>query len=165
MIRSKARINSAFLLTILLIVAAALPFAVQAQESSADVRAAIRSELANDPRTSGFSEAQIDAMVDILLAEAQKDGLTASDITWQPAEAETFDTQDASSSGGVATSCDAYGILCAFSDAFGFVGVGPHTITPFILGASSMALIWIIAEMLHRHRMRMPVPASTPASM
>jgi hypothetical protein len=36
------------------------------------------------------------------------------------------------------------------TEAFGFVG--PDTTIPFCLGAASMGLIWIIAEMLHRHK-------------
>ena len=165
MVRSIAHPRSAFLFAVLLTIAVALPYAVHAQESSSDVRAAIRSELANDPRTAGFSETQINAMVDILLAQAQKDGLSASDITWQPQQAETFDTEEGTATNETVGPCDSAGVLCKFSEAFGFVG--PLSIIPFILGATSMALIWIFAEMLHKHRMRMhpPVAANTSAPL
>ncbi|PIR83867.1 hypothetical protein COU18_02190 [Candidatus Kaiserbacteria bacterium CG10_big_fil_rev_8_21_14_0_10_51_14] len=166
MVRSITHSRSAILLVILLIVAFALPSTVGAQESESQVRAAVRAELMKDPRTAGFSEAQIDAMVDILVGEAQKNNLTASDITWQP-QGDTFNVQNSSSEGGVVSeTCDSPRFLCLFSEAFGFVG--PKTLIPLLLfQAASMGMVWIFAEALYRHRMRMypPISAETPTSM
>jgi hypothetical protein len=46
------------------------------------------------------------------------------------------------------------------SEAFGFVGV--DTTIPFTLGAASMGLVWILAEMIHRRRHPVIAPAHTP---
>ena len=135
-------------LALFLIIAlfACAPLLVVAQS---DLRSEIRAELLSDPRTSGLSSAQIDAMVDLLAEEAQRQGMTVEDIHWRP---QTF----SSGQNGVAqeNSCAASAFLCMFNEAFGFAGNDPTI--PFVLGAGSMGLVWIIAEKLHRRRMGLP---------
>jgi len=121
------------------------PFVSRAQSAApADLSTTIRAELLSDPRTSSLSSAQLDAMVQLLTQKAQAQGITASDITWHP-------QQSFAPGAPVAPveSC-AGNFTCTFDEAFGFVG--PDTSIPFLLGMASMGLIWIIAEMIHRHK-------------
>lgn len=136
----------------------ALPSAARAQESSAELNATIRSALLSDPRTAGLSDAQVDAMVSLLTQEAQKRGVTSRDIQWRPQQNGTTESAPVGDDYCGATPA----FLCAFSLAFGFAGTNPTI--PFILGAASMALIWILAEMLHRRRYPAAVPASAPSA-
>lgn len=131
------------------------PFLAHAQ--TGDLSATIRGQLMSDPRTATLSSAQIDAMVQLLAQEAQKRGLTASDITWKP---QTF--AGAPTAPAAQDSACTSALTCAFTEAFGFVG--PDTAIPFILGATSMALIWILAEMMHRRKYsHVPAPQAGPA--
>lgn len=107
-----------------------------------DLRGTIRGALLNDPRTASMDPSQIESMVDILAAAAERKGVTAQDITWRP-QPETTSTFVAPESCGD-------GVLCAMSDAFGITG-SDHTIAIW-LGASSMLLILLIALMLEHHR-------------
>ena len=129
------------------------PRGAHAQQSTNDLRATIKSELLSDPRTLGLSQAEIDAMVNILAQEAQKNGMTVHDITWRP---QIMQSAGMNAGGDVAMAfCAPSSILCKFNEAFGFVG--PDTIIPFTLGSASMGLVWILAEMLHR-RSRLVIP-------
>ena len=145
-------------LFILLPLLVSVPFFVSAQNASSDLRATIRAELLSDPRTSSLSEAQIDALVGLLADEAEKQGITSQDIQWRPESTERFVAtesaapQDAAECGG--------GFLCTMSEAFGFVGA--DTTIPFTLGAASMALVWLLAEMMHRRRH--PYVSAAPSS-
>ena len=161
MVRLTVHIRLALLLAVLLLASVALPYAAHAQESTDDLRSAIQSELASDPRTSGFSQTQLDAIVDVLVEEALKNSLTPGDITWRPQDADSFVVLNSPSDGAMTTSsvCDSAGLPCLFNEAFGLVG--PDTTIPFVLGASSMGLIWIFAEMLHKRRMRVQSDTST----
>ena len=136
----------------------ALPHYVGAQESTSDLSATIRAEILSDPRTAGLSEAEIDAVVDLLTQEAQKQGITSQAIQWQPESTERF---VAGETAAPAPEC-AGGFLCAMSEAFGFVGA--DTTIPFTLGAASMGLIWILAEMIHRRRHPFAMAAPAPTS-
>ena len=138
---------SRVLLLAALVAAFLLPGSVYGQETSADLRATIRSGLLSDPRTSGLSEVQIDTLVGLLADEAEKQGITSQDIQWRPQNAEQFVAVEGTATEEVAC---AGGLLCIMSEAFGFIG---YDVTiPFFLGMSSMGLIWILAEMIHRHR-------------
>lgn len=142
-VRSAALIAAAFASCLMLI-----PALASAQSS--DLSSTIRSELLKDPRTTNLSQSQLDAMVQLLSGEAQSRGMTSSDITWRPS---TF-------SETVTDVCgDTPKILCVLDVAFGFLG--PSSLIPYILGASSMALIWIFAEMLHRRHMAAQMQTST----
>lgn len=148
------------LLLAALAIAFLIPMAVYAQGASSDLRATIRAELLSDPRTSSLSQAQIDTLVDLLADEATKQGITSQDIQWRPQSTERFVAIESAAPDAV--EC-AGGFLCIMSEAFGFVGA--DTTIPFTLGAASMGLVWILAEMIHRrrHPLQAPQPASTPS--
>lgn len=145
--------KTAFLLTMALC-ALVLPFAANAQAAN-DLSATIRAQLLSDPRTATLSQTQFDAMVQLLSQEVQKRGLTTEDLTWRPQPAQyTFGSM--SPAAPAVEQCDT--IACLASEAFGFSG--PDTLIAFVLGATSMGLVWILAEMLHRRRYsHSPVPS------
>ena len=145
-------------LFILLPLLVSVPFFVSAQNASSDLRATIRAELLSDPRTSSLSEAQIDALVGLLAEEAEKQGITSQDIQWRPESTERFVATE-SAAPQEAAECGG-GFLCTMSEAFGFVGA--DTTIPFTLGAASMALVWLLAEMIHRRRH--PYVSAAPSS-
>lgn len=147
------------LLLAALAVAFLVPAAVYGQAASADLRATIRAELLSDPRTSSLSQAQIDTLVSLLADEAQKQGITSQDIQWRPQNNERFVAIE--SAAPEAAEC-AGGFLCIMSEAFGFIGA--DTTIPFTLGAASMGLVWILAEMIHRRRHPASAPVATPVS-
>lgn len=142
---------------LLFLVCMAAPQVTSAQESTGELRATIRGAIMSDPRTAGLSETQINTLVDLLAQEAQKQGVTAQDIQWRPEGTERFVTGESTPP----TQCTG-GFLCLMSEAFGFIG--PDTTIPFTLGAASMGLVWILAEMIHRRRYPSVAPASTPVS-
>ena len=155
----RARIFAVFV-AIFVALFLAFPHAVRAQpvvsevepvygvepQGASDLRATIQNSLLSDPRTSGLSQSQIDAVVNVLLEEAQKNGLTSGDIEWRPQDTGSFIAIDETA---VVSICGS-GLLCLFSEAFGFVG--PDATIPFALGVASMGLAWIFAVMLHRRR-------------
>lgn len=148
------------LLVGLLAVAFLLPGSAYGQETPGDLRATIRAGLLSDPRTSSLSQEQVDTLVGLLADEAEKQGITSRDIQWRPQGTERFvAAEDAAPE---AVGC-AGGFLCIMSESFGFVGA--DTTIPFTLGAASMGLVWILAEMIHRrrHPVRVPQPATTPS--
>jgi hypothetical protein len=127
-----------------------VPLIIHAQTttSQSDLSATIRAELLSDPRTSGLSQTQLDAIVSLLTKQAQSQGITVHDITWRPQPLQ-FGSTNAPEAIDVCAGIPRY--LCAFDEAFGFVG--PDVLIAYILGVSSMGLTWILAEMIHRHRM------------
>ncbi|MCR4325822.1 MAG: type II secretion system protein M [Patescibacteria group bacterium] len=123
-----------------------LPLAVSAQTAQDQLRATIRAEILSDPRTSTLTSAQLGAMVELLAQSAEREGITASEITYRPQSLQNIPT-----SPEFADICgDTPAALCVFSRAFGFLG--PAYVIPFTLGAASMGLVWILAEMIHRRR-------------
>ncbi len=124
------------------------PHVAHAQQNASDLRATIQAELLSDPRTAVLTQVQLGAIVDILTKEASKQGITAQDIQWRPQTPESFAVGNGVE--GTADTCKTWAFLCVFNEAFGFTG--PDATIPFILGAASMGLIWIFAEMLHRRR-------------
>ena len=157
MVRTLNTTRAAGLLIVLFLVCAALPLSARAQESASDLRATIRAELLSDPRTSSLSEAQIEVLVSLLAGEAEKQGITSQDIQWRPQSGERFVATE--SAAPQAPECVG-GFLCAMTEAFGFVGT--DTTIPFTLGAASMALVWLLAEMIHRRRHPATVPVNAP---
>ena len=157
MVQSSKLAHASILLVALIFLWAILPSLAYAEESSTELSATIRAGLLSDPRTTGLSDVQLDAMVDLLTQEATRQGVTSQDIQWRPQQYES--TEEIPASADYCGASPAF--LCAFSLAFGFAGTDPTM--PFALGASSMGLIWIIAEMLHRRRHPGTVsPASSP---
>lgn len=141
-----------------MVIALAIPYLGNAQESTDELRATIRGAILSDPRTSSLSETQIDTVVNVLTQEAEKQGMTSQDIQWRPQSTERFFAAE----GGAPTAAEcAGGFLCTMTEALGFVGA--DTTIPFTLGAASMGLVWILAEMIHRRRHPMAAP-STPVS-
>lgn len=123
-----------------------LPLLVHGDAES-NLRASIRAQLLSDPRTAALSASDLDTMVAILAQEANARGITAQDLEWHP------EVRGSQSQGGAPISDTCAGtpkILCAFDEAFGFVG--PNTLIAYILGVSSMGLIWVLAEMIHRRK-------------
>lgn len=122
----------------------ALPLFVQAQ--SADLQTTIRQALLSDPRTASLSAVQIDAMVQILVEEAERRGISSQDINWRPQQYDTFAEGD-----GVASSCgNIPSFLCSLNQAFGFDGSDPTIAIG--LGITSALLIVIIGLMLEMKR-------------
>ena len=145
----------------LVVLAALMPLVIHAQTStSSELSSTIRAQLLSDPRSATLSEAQLSAMVDLLSQEAQKQGLSAQDIEWHP-NPSTLGGEGTDQASSPAPVCDG-SFTCLMDEAFGFVG--PDTTIPFFLGMSSMGLIWILAEMLHRHKYPHITVASTPTS-
>jgi len=137
-------------------------FVAHAQAPDSDLRATIQAQLMSDPRTSSLSEAQLDAMVSVLAQEAQKRGITAGDLTYRPQHA--FGATIAETVEDICQGIPS--ISCAFDVALGFLG--PNTFIAYTLGAASMALVWLLAEMLHHRRyvvqsvQQTPQEAATP---
>lgn len=124
-----------------IIVALALVFGyvllANAEENS-DLEATVRAAILSDPRTAQMSEAEIDAMVAALAAEAETQGVTSEDIIWRPQE-------QAADAGEGAPSCN---FLCALSQAFGFDG--SDLTIPIALAVASGVLLFLIGMLLHR---------------
>lgn len=124
-------------------------------QTSANLEATIRAELMSDPRTASLTSAQVEAMVSLLAQEAQRQGITASDITSRPS---SFAEEMTDVCEGTPK------VSCVFDVAFGLIG--PDSTIPYILGATSMGLIWLLAEMIHRRRYPaapQPAPVNTSA--
>ncbi len=133
------------------------PIPAEAQ-SSADLSSTIRMQIMSDPRTTALTQVQVDEMVSILTRAAQAQGLTAKDIAARPIDSSGSFAGKMQAAYNACEGTPAF--FCAFDLAFGFLG--PDSIIPFILGAASMGLIWILAEMIHRRRY--PWPGSTPSA-
>ncbi len=142
----------------MLLIVFLLPAISYAQQT--ELQATIRGAILSDPRTSGLSQTQIDSIVSVLAQEAEKQGITPEDIQWRPQGVEQFASGETVPAGAACTG----GFLCTMSEAFGFVGA--DTTIPFTLGAASMGLVWILAEMIHRRRHPVAAPASaSPTSI
>lgn len=134
-----------FAVAALFVLALAVPLYTQAQSS--DLRTTIRAALLSDPRTSGLSATQIDAMVEVLAEEAKKRGISSEDIQWRPVSEQTF----SDTSGEEVRSCgNIPSFLCALNTAFGFNGSDPTIAIG--LGVTSALLLLIIGLMLERSR-------------
>lgn len=134
-----------FTLAILFVLIFATPLFIHAQSS--DLQTTIRAALLSDPRTSGLSATQIDAMVEVLAEEAKKRGISSEDIQWRPVSEQTF----SDTSGKEVQSCgNIPSFLCALNTAFGFNGSDPTIAIG--LGVTSALLLLIIGLMLERSR-------------
>lgn len=130
--------NARFCLVILLTLGL-LPSLAFAQT---DMQATIRAALAGDSRTAGMSQAQIDSMVVALSQEAQQQGMTPQDVTWRPVVNSPVSA--------VPNECGAMpAFFCLLNMSFGLSG--PNYIIPFLLGLTSLLLIFMIAMILERH--------------
>jgi len=141
----RTRMLVSVLVIALALLAVFLPYAVSAQTES-ELNIAIRAALMSDPRTAELSESQIDSMVVILAGEAERQGLTAQDITWRPAVVPMAQTVD----GAAPIGCGAMPqFFCNLNHAFGFDG--SDLAIPIGLGITSGLLILILGVMIERH--------------
>lgn len=119
-----------------LIGAVALPLLAHAQE---DMRFLIEAAVRGDSHAAGLSDAQVNALVDELVAEAARQGMTAEDMVWRPTPA-AF----------AATGYSSCGAVCTFGRTFGL-----DDSTAFLmiwLGVSALTLLFLIGAMLeYRH--------------
>jgi hypothetical protein len=122
-----------------------LPLSVFAQSN--DLRASIRAEVMKDPRTAQMSPAEIDGLVDMLANGAQKQGVTAKDIAWQPRETQTA----AAPSGGGSSCLGMPQFFCTVERSFGLDGSNPYI--PVGLLATSGLLVFLLYELKHHHKL------------
>lgn len=147
-------IRVAVIAHLILLLFFAAPFFVHAQ--NADLQTTIRAALLSDPRTSGLSAGEIDAIVAVLVGEAQKRGVTSEDIRWRPQSESSF-----SDTGERAQSCgNIPRFLCALNHAFGFDGSDPTIAIG--LGITSAIMILLIA--LKQEMARRALAGATPPS-
>jgi hypothetical protein len=120
-----------------------VPVAASAQTQSQDqLRATIKAEITADPRSQTMTQAQINALVDSLTTQAEKQGLTATQLTYKPGMPET--------SGTTLTSCS--DISCSLAYAFGLDGSIPIIpIALFVIAALFILIYGIMREMGHPH--------------
>lgn len=157
---SRLRLATTLLSITLAALFCALPLFVHAQSapSDAQLQTTIRQAILSDPRTSGLSAAQIDAMVSVLTAEAQKQGITSHDIQWRP---ETQQATFSDTGTNAAQSCQNIpGFLCALNTAFGFDGSDPTIAIG--LGLTSAVMILVIMLMFEMKRRTGVVASSAP---
>ena len=127
--------------------------------SSDELHATIRAAITSDPRSALMTEDEIEMMVALLANEAERQGVTSSDITWRPDE-----SSDNAATRGV---CGMPDWMCRLTGSFGFDG--SDFVIPIGLGVSAAFLLFVLGMMLH-HRghhpvagaLRSPPPASPP---
>jgi hypothetical protein len=117
---------------------------VSAQSSEEEMRVAVQALLLEDPRASVLPQNEFEDMVSALVVAAQKKGLSARDITWNP--------QPVSQSAAVGEieSCAQNSIACMINEAFGFSG--PDMTIPIWFGICSAILILLLGGMIEIHR-------------
>lgn len=128
-----------FLAGAILVFSFALPVFVHA-DTQADVRAAIMTEVLNDPRVADIPPEQLNALIDALAAQAEVQSVTAADILWHPDDYKraSLATQ---ANVGYFTQCEQdFMILCPFNTAFGFAGTESN-IPAWLLVLSAVLLL------------------------
>lgn len=124
----------------------ALPLAALAQSSA--LEATIRAELLKDPRSVEMSEAELDAMVQLLAQGAAQEGVSSDEISWRPAEATPAMVVEEETS----ATCDGFPqFFCTVREALGFDG--SNLIIPMGLFVTSGLLWFLLYELRHHHRM------------
>ncbi len=147
--------------SILVAVLLALSFAFMALAPSIslaqedELHASIRAALMADPRTANMSEAELNAMVEIIAQQAQEQGITSQDIN-----GEGEPTMGAPLSTAMPM-CEMPAFMCELNEAFGFDGSDLKI--PIGLGVSSAWLLFIIGMMIHKG-MHKPVVPVAPAA-
>ncbi|MDR3570905.1 MAG: hypothetical protein P4L81_01760 [Candidatus Pacebacteria bacterium] len=114
-----------------------------AQTASLDqLRATIKTEIMADPRSQTMSSAQINALVNALTTQAQKQGLTTAQLTYRP------EVQSAPSTG--VTQCS--DLSCSLAQAFGLDGSLPIIpVALIVLAVLFIATYSVMREMGHPH--------------
>ncbi|HTR18623.1 MAG TPA: hypothetical protein VMH91_01420 [Candidatus Paceibacterota bacterium] len=127
------------------IVSASAAFAYAQTTTDAQLRATIQAEVTADPRSQTMSQAQIQALVDSLTAQAQAQGLTASQLTYR-APTQTPETSLPAPSSQCTT------FSCSLARAFGLDGSVPIIpIALFVAAALFILLFSIMRELGHPH--------------
>ncbi len=143
---------------------ASAPLLASAQSSTAssqsDLSATIRAELLSDPRTSDLPQAPLDSMVNLLTQSAQKQGVTAHDITWRPVSPVSTFAPEASAGENDCGSLPSY--LCALNTAFGLSGSDPWL--AIALGIASGLVILVVGLMLQEHHRKIAASAVSQAA-
>lgn len=132
--------SNGFFVALLFALAVLVPVAASAQTASQDqLRATIEQEITSDPRSQTMTQTQINGLVDALTTQAEKQGITASQLTYRPSvSASTF------------TPCT--DVSCSLSQAFGLDGSVPIIPIALFVAAALFILIYgIMREMGHPH--------------
>jgi hypothetical protein len=153
--------SKTYLLTIAFVALFLMPYVLFAQTSSGDLRSAIQSSVLADPRVANIPPAQLQGLVDALVAQARAQNMTVADILWRPqqAAASTFGAPGAQS---VACTSGWQGYACQFNRVFGFEG-NSYEIPIFLLVTTAF-LIAVIWELILHHRKKMAMKVSTKPS-
>ncbi len=126
-----------------LLVAACIALPALSYAQSGDLRSTIRAEVQKDPRSQEMSQAELDALVEVLAARAESDGVTADDITWRPTE------ERASESAVQVENCTSTALMCAINTTFGF---SPDNLWfPITLGILAGLLVLLLGEIIYKH--------------
>lgn len=118
-----------------------LPMLAYAQSSEAELRAGIRAEILKDPRTASMSEAEIQAMVEVLAAGAEVEGIESSSFVAQSRSFAPTAAEEEPSCGGMPV------FLCHINQTFGFDG--SNALMPIALLATSGLLAFLLYELKH----------------
>jgi predicted ABC-type sugar transport system permease subunit len=140
-----------------------LPIAASALDSSTELRSVITNSVLADPRSAGIPPAQLQGLVDSLVAEATAQHMTVADIVAHP-QVLTSDVTFGQGQNVRSAACTSgwQGYLCQFNRVFGFEG-NNHTI-PLILLVVSAFLLAVIWEMILHRRKAMALKATAPAA-
>ncbi len=117
-------------------------------ESQMQLEASIRNALLSDPRASQLPPKELESMVHVLSASAQKEGITQSDIEKAQSVTSTKAKAPTSTSDVCLTTTPAF--ICALAEAYGLDG---SNLLPFWLAGSAALLILIIGTMLEIHHL------------
>jgi len=134
------------------------PILASAQTSTDDLRLVIQNSVLSDPRVANIPPAQLQGLVDALVAQATAQHMTSEDILWRPqqAAAATFSSNDSSQNAVCVTGWQGY--LCNFNQIFGFDGNNYEI--PIFLLVTSAFLIAVIWEIILHHRKKMAMRRS-----
>jgi hypothetical protein len=130
-----------------------------AQTSQADLRTTIQNSVIADPRVANIPPQQLQALIDDLVAQANAQHMTASDIlSNQPqAAASTF---AAGQSYNEACAAGWEGYACNFNKMFGFDG-NNYTV-PIVLFVTTAFLLAVIWELILHHRKKLAKASMLP---
>ena len=137
----------------LVLLIAVVPTFTFAQDASADLRNTIQNSVLSDPRTAGIPPAQLQGLIDALIAQASAQNMTAQDILWRPQQAAASTFAPGADSQSAACAPGWQGYLCQFNQTFGFEG-GSYEIPLFILVTTAF-LIAVIWELIIHHRKKL----------
>jgi len=156
MYTSQEKRNSILVGVVVSVIAVLLSFSLTFAQQSEDLHSTIRAAVIAYPRSASLTEAEIDAMVNVLVGEAQEQGVTSQDIVQsvrvgQPAVA-TVEPQTTTDS------CDTPTFLCAVSQSFGLDG--SYLLIPIALGICAALLLFVVGSILLHHHGHHPVAGS-----